>query len=45
MTEETAVDIWEVSQWLDQVIVEVNNISDTIDKLITQYPAAEKVNG
>lgn len=45
MTEDTAVDIYEVSEWLDQIIVEVNNISLTLDKLIAKYPMREKVNG
>jgi len=45
MTEDTAIDIYEVSQWLDQIIVEVNNISITLDNLIARYPVREKVNG
>ena len=45
MSEDTAIDIYEVSEWLDQVIVEVNNMSLTIDRLIAKYPVREKVNG
>lgn len=45
MTKDTAIDIYEVSQWLDQIIVEVNNISITLDNLIAKYPVREKVNG